>query len=322
MIREGHALNLPNVHGEPEHSASELAARVGARMRRGAAFAVAALALVAIVGATLIGMTHALAEAPPPDRVILFVQNVLALAILIGGGAFLMRARGSVAAGLRFASMFRLYDALTLVLAALLFAAGFVLFLVSRGVPMDEVLSTHLTRLLAWYALAAVGLAAIVAALALRDGLAAAARRAHRQDLRMERLFERNADLAEELEGLRREAKAGPNWIVVKSVGKVEFVDPAQIIWISSARNYVELHLRGRVVLHRAALKEVLTELEGEGFVQVRRTAAVNVAQVAQFARREGDGAALTLRDGSVVAVGPNFRAGLVAKLEAAQLQA
>jgi two-component system LytT family response regulator len=204
-------------------------------------------------------------------------------------------------------------------LTALVFAVGLALFLVSRGVPLREVFSAHLTRLFAWYALAVVGIAAAVLALTLRDGLTAAAWRARRQSIQIDRLAESNAGLAAELEQLRRAAQAGPNWIAVKSIGKVEFIDPARVIWMAAARNYVELHLSGRTVLHRAALKELLRDLDGEGFVQVHRSAAVNVAHIERLTREDGDKVTLALRDGAVVTVGPNFRSDLIARLEAAR---
>jgi two-component system, LytTR family, response regulator len=91
--------------------------------------------------------------------------------------------------------------------------------------------------------------------------------------------------------------------LAVRSVGRVERVQVAEILWLAAAGNYVELHLGGRALLHRstlAALEERLPPLE---FRRVHRTALVRVAQAASL-QSLGDGAhQLTLRCGAVVPV-------------------
>ncbi|MTV40464.1 LytR/AlgR family response regulator transcription factor [Duganella radicis] len=66
----------------------------------------------------------------------------------------------------------------------------------------------------------------------------------------------------------------------VRSVGYIEQIRVADILWLQSAGNYVELHLAARMVLHRmplARLEQLL--LPGE-FVRVHRSAIVRQTQI------------------------------------------
>jgi two-component system LytT family response regulator len=91
--------------------------------------------------------------------------------------------------------------------------------------------------------------------------------------------------------------------INVRSVGRIEQVRVADILWIESAGNYVELHLDGRTVLHRIPLSRLETLLDPVDFVRVHRGALVRRDQVASLAV-VGDGSyRLSLRCGAAVAV-------------------
>jgi two-component system LytT family response regulator len=91
--------------------------------------------------------------------------------------------------------------------------------------------------------------------------------------------------------------------INVRSVGRVEQILVADILWIESAGNYVELHLAGRTVLHRITLNRLETLLAPEDFLRVHRGAIVRRSEIARL-DTVGDGSyRLTLRCGAAVAV-------------------
>ena len=91
--------------------------------------------------------------------------------------------------------------------------------------------------------------------------------------------------------------------LVVRSVGSLERVDVGDIRWLTSAGNYVELHLAGRRVLHRATLAALEQRLPAGEFLRVHRGALVRPREVAALDVL-GDGVyGLRLHDGSRVPV-------------------
>lgn len=68
--------------------------------------------------------------------------------------------------------------------------------------------------------------------------------------------------------------------VVVRSMGKIERIDVREIVWLSTAANYVEIHLNNRVVLHRATLSSLEERLDAEEFMRVHRTAIVRQSDI------------------------------------------
>lgn len=95
--------------------------------------------------------------------------------------------------------------------------------------------------------------------------------------------------------------------VIVRSVGEMECVRLADVLWISSASNYVELHLSKRVVLHRMTLTELEKRLNPKEFMRVHRTAIVRTNQMQQV-RVAGDGVyQLALFNGDEVPVSERY---------------
>lgn len=83
-------------------------------------------------------------------------------------------------------------------------------------------------------------------------------------------------------------------------------LDPRDIDHIRAAGNYVELHGRGRTILHRATISAVAVALQGNGFVRIHRSTLVRRDAVARW--RPGY---VEMRDGGIHSVGALYRAGL-----------
>jgi two-component system LytT family response regulator len=99
----------------------------------------------------------------------------------------------------------------------------------------------------------------------------------------------------------------------VRSVGRIEQVRVAEILWLAAAGNYVELHLAGRAVLHRITLNRLEALLDPAVFLRVHRGTIVRRDQLARLAIT-GDGTyRLTLRCGAGVAVSERYLAGVKA---------
>lgn len=118
---------------------------------------------------------------------------------------------------------------------------------------------------------------------------------------------------------LRAHAAAGttpyPERIGVRSVGRIEQVLVAEILWIEAAGNYVELHLPGRTVLHRITLNRLAALLDPARFLRVHRGAIVRRDQIASLASGGEGSHRLALRCGGVVAVSTSYLAALKAAM-------
>jgi two-component system LytT family response regulator len=107
------------------------------------------------------------------------------------------------------------------------------------------------------------------------------------------------------------DASARLERINVRSVGRIEQILVADILWVESAGNYVELHLAGRTVLHRITLNSVETLLAPADFLRVHRGAIVRRSEIARL-DTVGDGSyRLTLRCGATVAVSERYLGAL-----------
>ncbi|WMW80883.1 LytTR family DNA-binding domain-containing protein [Undibacterium cyanobacteriorum] len=68
--------------------------------------------------------------------------------------------------------------------------------------------------------------------------------------------------------------------VIVRSMGRIERIDVREIVWLSTAANYIEIHLHNRVVLHRTTLSSMEERLDPEQFIRVHRTAIVCLSSI------------------------------------------
>ncbi len=81
----------------------------------------------------------------------------------------------------------------------------------------------------------------------------------------------------------------------------------ASVDWIEAARDYVLLHGEGRAQLLRATMAALQARLPETVFLRVHRSAFVRLAAIAGFQPLAPGGAALSLRSGGAVPVGPSY---------------
>jgi two-component system LytT family response regulator len=74
-----------------------------------------------------------------------------------------------------------------------------------------------------------------------------------------------------------------PERIAVKSGGRVTFVNVADIDWVGSADNYVELHVGDHSHLLRDTMAATEVRLPADKFVRISRTAIVNTERVKEL---------------------------------------
>ena len=113
----------------------------------------------------------------------------------------------------------------------------------------------------------------------------------------------------------RPDTVAPPAQLLIVDRGVTHVVRCADIEWLQSADNYVNVNLRGRTLLMRRTLESLLKDL-GPSFVRTHRGAAVALARV-QAVRPRGNGeAVVVLPGGAEVPCSRQHRAALLQRLE------
>ncbi|QGZ43156.1 response regulator [Pseudoduganella flava] len=127
---------------------------------------------------------------------------------------------------------------------------------------------------------------------------------------RLRQALERAAQLLEQraayTQALRRFVDPAPGWwteVVVRSVGRMDRVDLADVRWIEAAGNYVELHVAERTWLHRSTLAELEAHLDPAQFLRIHRRILVRRAEMAALRQVQEGSWILTLRGGGELPV-------------------
>lgn len=128
----------------------------------------------------------------------------------------------------------------------------------------------------------------------------------------------RRAALSEQLlsvvASLRRPAAPAPR-IMVKSGGRIVFVDVDGIDWVEADGNYVRLHAGAESYLVRQTLADVLTTLGDGRFVRIHRSRLVNLGRVDELRVAGGGDCDVVLRSGIKLGVSRSAREGLQRRL-------
>jgi len=100
------------------------------------------------------------------------------------------------------------------------------------------------------------------------------------------------------LESFRRDRQR-PHRLVVRTGGRILFVNVAEIDWIEAAGNYVSLHVGAASHLLRDTMKHLEAQLAGARFARLHRSAMVNLDRIRELQQTaEGDWEVL-LTDGT-----------------------
>jgi len=99
------------------------------------------------------------------------------------------------------------------------------------------------------------------------------------------RLAQRGTDAAAPgVAGLMRSLeRERPDRVAVRTARGVEFVKIAEVAWVEAEGNYVKLHTHAGAYLLRRTLKAFAGQLDPRRFVQVHRSALVNVDRIARL---------------------------------------
>ncbi|TQV88617.1 LytR/AlgR family response regulator transcription factor [Aliikangiella coralliicola] len=135
---------------------------------------------------------------------------------------------------------------------------------------------------------------------------------------RVEKLLINNHDQQEQVNQLKQ-VSAQPNekleTLIVRSVGRIQLIAIEKINWLSTAGNYVELHLDDQIILHRVSLSYLEKHLTTEDFFRIHRTAMIRISQVNEFLTLADGQYAVVLKTGEQVSVSQSYKERLLCRL-------
>jgi two-component system LytT family response regulator len=105
------------------------------------------------------------------------------------------------------------------------------------------------------------------------------------------------------------------NELIVRSTGRIDRVALADVQWLETAGNYVELHLPERTMLHRSTLTELERYLDPSQFVRIHRRILVRRAQMLGLKLLQEGSLQLALRCGANLPVSERYAAAAKAAL-------
>jgi two-component system LytT family response regulator len=99
--------------------------------------------------------------------------------------------------------------------------------------------------------------------------------------------------------------------IVVKSSGRVIFLDVADIDWIEAAGVYVYLHVGSKAYLYRATVGQLLERLDPQRFLRVHRSTVVNTSRIIELQPRTHGDYVVFLKGGTELTLSRGYRSEL-----------
>jgi hypothetical protein len=107
------------------------------------------------------------------------------------------------------------------------------------------------------------------------------------------------------------ETAGPPARIEIRDGGTAVFLDPAEVLFVEAAGNYVEFHAGGRTHLVRGTLGAWETKLAGRGFARAHRSRLINRARIRTLKPSGSGDLEVTLDDGRTVLASRRYRAAL-----------
>jgi two-component system LytT family response regulator len=106
----------------------------------------------------------------------------------------------------------------------------------------------------------------------------------------------------------QRKAEARGTRLVVRSGERTTFVSPEEIDWVEAAGNYAILHLGKRTHILRETMSGLETQLPGEMFCRVSRSAILNLRRVQELQSLSAGDHVAILSDGQRIGISRSLR--------------
>lgn len=99
-----------------------------------------------------------------------------------------------------------------------------------------------------------------------------------------------------------------PERLVVRSAGRIQFVDAEDVDWITAEDNYVRIYAAGRTYLMRETVGGMEARLDPARFVRIRSSTIVRIARIREIRPLLNGTFELQLQDGTRVTSARRFR--------------
>lgn len=103
--------------------------------------------------------------------------------------------------------------------------------------------------------------------------------------------------------------------IVVKSHGRVHFLQVPDIVWVEASGDYVTIHTPKKSHLLRETMHNMESRLLRHGFQRIHRSAIINLACISELASNRNNEYNVVLNDGTVLSLGRSYKDSLYAAL-------
>jgi two-component system LytT family response regulator len=116
-----------------------------------------------------------------------------------------------------------------------------------------------------------------------------------------------NQKLVSLLEDIRKD-KTYLERLVVKSAGRIFFLNVEEIDWIEAAENYVRLHTGRESHLIHGTMNKLASRLDPARFLRIHRSTIINVKRIKELQPMFHGEYVVTLRDGTQLNSGRSYR--------------
>jgi two-component system LytT family response regulator len=99
--------------------------------------------------------------------------------------------------------------------------------------------------------------------------------------------------------------------LVIRSSGRVVFLNVEEIDWIEAAANYIRVHAGKEAYLMRESIGRMAEKLDTSRFARVHRSVVVNVSKIRELQACNSGEFILTLRNGKQLPCSRGYRAAL-----------
>ena len=103
--------------------------------------------------------------------------------------------------------------------------------------------------------------------------------------------------------------------LVVKSQGRITFVNASDIDWVGAADNYVEVHVGNATHLLRMTIAGMISQFPPNRFARISRSVVVNLERVKELHPRSHGDYAVLLRNGTCLGGTRNYRGAVAGML-------
>jgi two-component system, LytTR family, response regulator len=104
--------------------------------------------------------------------------------------------------------------------------------------------------------------------------------------------------------------------LVIRTGGRVVFLELDEVDWIEAAANYVKLHVGKETFLLREGISHIAAKLDAEHFVRIHRSFIVNVSRIRELQPCDSGEYIAVLRDGKELSCSRGCRPQLLKLIE------